>query len=115
MKIGTFEKTEDGQFHGQIKTLTKVAALVLYPNEDKTTEKAPDYRIVSNQTGAECGAAWNMMSQDDKPYISVKLDDPSFANTLWANLSKDEDGQCHLYWDRPKRKTQRDSANFETL
>ncbi len=112
MKLANFTKTDDGGFTGQIKTLTLNVTIFLVPNEEKTQERAPDFRITS-ETGAECGAAWNEMSQEDKPYISIKLDDPALPDTIWANLSRDEEGNHFLYWDRPKAK--RRSGNFETL
>lgn len=54
--IGTFTRQADGSYSGSIKTLSlNVKAAQLRPNE-KTDEKAPDYRIFSGQT--EFGAAW---------------------------------------------------------
>jgi uncharacterized protein (DUF736 family) len=52
--IGSFTKTADG-YTGSIKTLTlNVKTAVLRPNE-KTDEKAPDYRIFVGDT--EVGVA----------------------------------------------------------
>lgn len=104
MKIGTFTKTDDGTFRGRIETLNLSAELVLQPMADKANEKAPDFRVVSANTKVECGAGWHEMSRNNKPYISVKIDDPSFAYPIWAALTRDDGGEISLYWDRPKAK-----------
>ncbi len=112
MKIASFTKTETGAFTGEIKTLTLDVEITLEPVSNKTKERAPDYRVIS-ETGAECGAAWNEVSKEQKPYISLKIDDPALPDTIWANLSRDEDGSYTLYWDRPKAKPQ--TGEFGTL
>ncbi|MCB2062403.1 MAG: DUF736 domain-containing protein [Novosphingobium sp.] len=104
MKIGTFTKTDDGTFTGRIATLNLTADLIFQPAGDKTNDKAPDFRVVSANTNAECGAGWHEMSRNNKPYISVKIDDPSFAYPIWAALTRDDSGELSLYWDRPKAK-----------
>ena len=55
----------------------------LVPNKTKANEEAPDYRHYAG--GAEIGAAWQQDSKDgEKPYLAVKLDDPSFAAPIRA-------------------------------
>lgn len=94
--IGTFTQQGDG-YTGSIKTLTlNVKAAQLRPN-DKTDEKAPDYRIFSGQT--EFGAAWKKTSQQNREYLSVKLDDPSFPAPIYASLVEVEGGHS-LIWSR---------------
>jgi uncharacterized protein (DUF736 family) len=81
--IGTFTAQGDG-YTGSIKTLTlNVKAAVLRPNE-KSDDKAPDFRIFSGQT--EFGAAWKKTSRENRDYLSVKLDDPSFPAPIYASL-----------------------------
>ena len=70
---------------------------VLRPNE-KTDDKAPDFRIFAGQT--EFGAAWKKTSQQNREYLSVKLDDPSFTAPIYANLFEGDDGECALIWSR---------------
>ena len=114
MKIATFTKTETGTFTGQIQTLTLNVGITLTPNEDKANDRAPDYRITVTDTGAECGAAWNETSKEgNKPYISLKIDDPALPETTWSNLVKDDDETYALYWDRRKPKTK--SSDQEIL
>ncbi|MBX9616604.1 MAG: DUF736 domain-containing protein [Caulobacteraceae bacterium] len=94
--IGTFTQQGDG-YTGSIKTLTlNVKAAQLRPN-DKTDEKAPDYRIFSGQT--EFGAAWKKTSRESREYLSVKLDDPSFPAPIYASLVEVEGGHS-LIWSR---------------
>ena len=116
MKIGHFSKTEDGHFEGRIQTLTLTADVVFQPVIDKTNDKMPDFRIVAADTQSECGAGWNEMSRNNKPYISVKIDDPAFASPVWAALTRDDNGEFSLYWDRPKPKRNTSEApEQETL
>jgi len=94
--IGAFIAQGDG-YTGSIKTLTlNVRAAVLRPNE-KSDDKAPDYRIFAGQT--EFGAAWRKTSQQNRDYLSVKLDDPSFPAPIYASLVEAEDGHS-LIWSR---------------
>jgi antirestriction protein ArdC/uncharacterized protein (DUF736 family) len=94
--IGTFTAQGDG-YTGSIKTLTlNVKAAVLRPNE-KSDDKAPDFRIFAGQT--EFGAAWKKTSQQNRDYLSVKLDDPSFPAPIYASLVEVEGGHS-LIWSR---------------
>ena len=94
--IGTFTQQGDG-YAGSIKTLTlNVKGAQLRPNE-KTDEKAPDFRIFSGQT--EFGAAWKKTSRENRDYLSVKLDDPSFPAPIYASLVEVEGGHS-LIWSR---------------
>ena len=51
---------------------------------------------------AEVGAVWPKRSGEGSDYLSVKLDDPSFMNPIYANLIEDESSKTHtLIWSRP--------------
>ncbi|MGX1587888.1 DUF736 domain-containing protein [Brevundimonas diminuta] len=94
--IGTFTAQGDG-YSGSIKTLTlDVKAATFRPN-DKADDKAPDYRIFAGQT--EFGAAWRKTSRENRGYLSVKLDDPSFPAPIYASLVEVEGGHS-LIWSR---------------
>ncbi|WP_275166543.1 DUF736 domain-containing protein [Citrobacter koseri] len=97
--IGTFTAQGNG-FTGTVRTLTLNVKVMFVPN-DKGGEHAPDFRI---QTigGYDIGAAWNKISQAERTYLSVTLDDPFFPTTIYARLI-DEDGKHHLIWSRSKR------------
>ena len=45
------------------------------------------------------------VSQQDRPYISVKLDDPSLPAPIYASLHEDDEaGQFSMIWTRPQAK-----------
>jgi uncharacterized protein (DUF736 family) len=93
--IGTFTKADNG-YQGAIATLTLKAKLTLTAI-DKTGEKAPDFRVYAG--AVEIGAAWSATSKDNKPYLSVKLDDPSFPAPILARLITNDKGHA-LVWNR---------------
>ncbi|WP_312062455.1 DUF736 domain-containing protein [Brevundimonas sp.] len=94
--IGTFIAQGDG-YTGSIKTLTlNVKSATFRPNE-KSDDKAPDYRILAGTT--EFGAAWKKTSQQNREYLSVKLDDPSFPAPIYASLVESDEGHS-LIWSR---------------
>ena len=94
--IGTFTASETG-YTGTVKTLTlNVKAQLRLAESDG--DKAPDFRIFSG--AIEFGAAWKRMSRENRPYLSVKLDDPSFPAPIYASLIAAEDGKYNLVWSR---------------
>jgi uncharacterized protein (DUF736 family) len=103
MKIGTFTKSEEtGEFKGRVQTLTLGLDVRIFPIPMKSTAKAPDFRVVATTTNAEIGAGWKEIAQDTgNPYVSIKLDDPSFASPIWAALTQSEKGEISLFWTRP--------------
>ena len=100
--IGAFTKDDAGHYNGAIKTLTLNVKQATFRKVEKDNDKAPDFRIFSGQT--EFGAAWKKTSQQNRDYLSVKLDDPSFTAPIFANLFDDEDGKSfNLIWSRARR------------
>tara|TARA_R110000782_G_scaffold78276_6_gene155269 strand:- start:22465 stop:23010 length:546 start_codon:yes stop_codon:yes gene_type:complete len=96
--IGTFTQAANGSFTGTIKTLTLNAKATLRLI-DKESEKAPDYRLAVGSV--ECGAGWKKTSRENREYISVKLDDPTFPAPIYATLSEtDTAGEYALIWSR---------------
>ncbi len=93
--IGTFTK-QDGSFVGSLTTLTVKSKVTISPI-DKTSEKAPDFRVYAGN--AEIGAAWSATSKEGKAYLSVKLDDPSFTKPILARLVEMDKGHA-LVWTR---------------
>lgn len=93
--IGTFKK-QDGEFHGTLETLTINRPLTIRPVEQKAN-KGPDFRVYAG--AAEIGAAWSKTSEAKKEYLSVKLDDPSFASPILCRLIGTADGH-QLIWSR---------------
>ena len=97
--IGTFHKSEDGSYAGAIKTLTLNVKTALFRPADKDNDKAPDFRIFAGPT--EFGAAWKKTSRENRDYLSVKLDDPSFPAAIYASLVDGDDGYS-LIWSRAR-------------
>ena len=93
--IGTFTKNDTG-YQGNLATLTLKAKLTITAI-DKTGEKAPDFRVYAGNT--EVGAAWSSTSKEGKPYLSVKIDDPSFSAAILARLIENDKGFA-LVWNR---------------
>ena len=98
--IGSFTSNGDG-FNGTIKTLNlNVKAKMVRP--ERPSEKGPAFRILAGNV--EFGAAWQKTSTEGRDYLSVKLDDPSFTQPIFANLFDDEGGETYsLIWSRPRR------------
>ena len=94
--IGTFTKQEDG-FNGTLRTLAFSVKVKIVPIV-KDNDKGPDYHVLAG--AMEIGVAWQRQSKANKAYLSVRLDDPSFAAPVNARLVDAEDGSAVLYWTR---------------
>lgn len=97
--IGTFHKQADGSYAGAIKTLSLNVKSAQFRASETDNEKGPDFRIFAGQT--EFGAAWIKTSRENRDYLSVKLDDPSFPAPIYASLVDAEDGYA-LIWSRSR-------------
>jgi len=99
--IGNFKATQNG-YAGTLQTLTLGTDVEFQPVERKSSEKAPDFRIFVKKSGYEIGAAWETTSRETGAhYLSVKLDDPSFAAPIQCRLVKTGAELGHsLLWDR---------------
>jgi len=95
--IGTFSMDEAGNYNGAIKTLTLDVKQATLRKVEKDSDKAPDFRIFSGKV--EFGAAWKKTSRENRDYLSVKLDDPSFPAPIYANLVDADEGYS-LIWSR---------------
>src|SRR3546814_7356827 len=86
---GSFTKTANG-FTGTIRTLALSVKANIVPDEYKASEAAPDYRVFSGTV--ELGAGWKRTAKngEQRGYVSVKLDDPSFPAAIYANLVQTE-------------------------
>ena len=100
-RIGTFKKVS-GEYRGQITTLSVQAKSVRIAPEKDPSGNAPSHRVFIGDV--EVGAAWEKMTQDQRPYLSVKLDDPSFTAPIFAQLFAGEDGEHDLVWSRQTRR-----------
>lgn len=100
--IGTFRKIGN-EMLGEIVMLnlqTKNARIVR--DESVTSDNAPSHRIHVGR--AEIGAGWEKTSAEGRTYVSVKLDDPSFAAPIYASLFYSEDGEeAEMIWSRQRK------------
>jgi uncharacterized protein (DUF736 family) len=105
--IGTFKKMDNGDYQGDIVTLSLQARGVrIVPELDRTNDKAPTHRVFIGRV--EVGAGWTKTAtQSNREYLSLKLDDPSFRDAIFANLTQDGDeGDTYsLIWSRQRSKT----------
>ncbi|RRD26816.1 DUF736 domain-containing protein [Brucellaceae bacterium VT-16-1752] len=95
--IGTFTRTENG-FSGAVKTLNLNVKSVKFLPVEGENENGPDFRVLAGTT--EFGAAWKKQSDKGNAYLSVKLDDPSFAAPIYASLVETETEELALIWSR---------------
>ncbi|MEG3125087.1 DUF736 domain-containing protein [Sphingomonas sp. GB1N7] len=98
-QIGLFTRTSDG-FTGIVSTMSLETALTLLPADHFDVDNAPDFRV---------GAAWRRTGERAGAYLSLMIDDPSFAGPIHANLfqSNEGDGTHHLVWTRQSRRDSR--------
>ena len=101
--IGTFKKTGNNEFVGEIVTLSVQARNVrIVPETGRSAENAPSHRVFVGRV--EIGAAWAKRSNEGRNYLSVKLDDPSFNAPIYANLFDEEGGESYtLIWSRARK------------
>ena len=99
--IGTFKKTGNNEFNGEIVTLSLQTKNVrIVPEARATGENAPSHRVFVGR--AEIGAAWSKTSNEGRAYLGLKLDDPSVNAPIYANLFDDDEGEgFSLIWSRP--------------
>ena len=101
--IGTFKKAGN-EYVGDIVTLSVQAKGVrIVPVQNRPSDNAPTHRVTVGR--AEIGAAWTKRSNEDREYLGLKLDDPSFTGPIFANLFDDEGGDTYsLIWSRPSKR-----------
>lgn len=106
-RIGTFTRTADG-FTGRLHLLARDVDLVLVPAGPRTSDKAPDYRVLrADDDDGEVGAGWKHTGEKAGPYVSLVLDDPTLARPIRANLFRSEADESVylLQWNRPSRRS----------
>ena len=101
--IGTFTPSREGGWIGAIRTLTIDVKARLVPNDNRDSERAPDFRIFAGR--CELGAAWRERTSGENPkdYLSVRLDDPSLPEPIAAAMFEAADGKsAQLVWSRQR-------------
>jgi len=86
--IGQVTKQKNGNFKGQLKTLSFRAPIDILLNPSKSSDSQPDYRVYSGNI--DVGAGWRKKSKTSgEDYISLSLADPAFGpKKLYANLGR---------------------------
>ena len=86
--IGHVTKQKDGNFKGQLKTLSFRAPIDILLNPSKSSDTQPNYRVYSQTV--EIGAGWIKKGQTSgEDYVSLTLVDPAFGpKKLYANLGR---------------------------
>ena len=100
--IGSFKKSGN-EFQGAIVTMSvQTKGVRIVPEANRANGNAPSHRVYVGRA-VEIGAAWSKRSAEGRDYLSVKLDDPSFAAPIYANLFGDEGGDGYtLIWSRSR-------------
>ncbi|MER9412326.1 DUF736 domain-containing protein [Mesorhizobium sp. M0589] len=109
-QIGEFTRQKIG-YSGRIHTLSLNLDIAIVAAEASETENAPDYRVhVGSKDGLEIGAGWKRSSEKAGDYVSIQLDDPTYAQPIRANLFRNGDGQTSwsLHWTRPRDRSEKD-------
>lgn len=101
--IGYVTKLATGGYKGQLKTLSIRADIELVPNNTKTADTQPDFRVLAQ--GVEIGAAWIKTSGvSQKEYVSLSLAAPEFGpRVIYANLGRaagqDDEDSFAVIWN----------------
>jgi uncharacterized protein (DUF736 family) len=102
--IGTFTPAKNGGWEGSIQTLTISSKVRFVPNDNQSAEGAPAFRLFVGKV--EIGAAWKQHSNGENPrdYLSVRLDDPSLSEPVFAALFEDAERKgAQLVWSRQRK------------
>ena len=94
--IGQFRREGD-DFVGGLASLILDRPVRLVPTGRGQVGKAPDFLALA--PSGECGAAWRA-PETSGALLSLKLDDPAFAEPVHARLMAAEDGVYPLVWIR---------------
>jgi len=102
--IATLTQKTDGSLEGIFATIKVNAPIALIPNANKTSDVAPDYRIIHRRTGFEIGAGWYRSSQrTGEEYLSVKLEAPEIG-VIFGNVAPAPGGEPNrkvILWNNP--------------
>src|SRR3546814_18737728 len=84
--IGIFKPSKEGGWEGNLRTLGINERLRLVPNDDRSSDDAPAFRVMLGRQ--RIGDAWEACTQDGKErdYLRLRLHDPGFARPMHAAL-----------------------------
>lgn len=111
MQIGSFFRTASG-FEGRIQTVVLDVRITLVAAEASEADKAPDWRVHlgDDGEGPEIGAGWNESGERAGDYVSLRIDDPTFAQPIRAALFQNNGDQSawSLRWNRQQKPREQD-------
>jgi uncharacterized protein (DUF736 family) len=108
MKIGNFKYDRKADtYTGDIATLTFQRSGVQLKPVEKSGDKQPDYRLFGDNGSVEFGAAWKRKGEKGE-FLSVEIDDPALAGTLYGAIFTEKDGTAQLVWSRSSKKKAKD-------
>ena len=102
--IATLTQKNDGILEGVFATIRVNAPIAIVPNAQKSSEEAPDFRVIHRKTGFEIGAAWARTArQTGEEYLSVKLEAPEIG-VIFGNVAHAPGGDPTkkvILWNNP--------------
>jgi uncharacterized protein (DUF736 family) len=111
MQIGSFFRTANG-YEGIIETATLDIRISIIPADPADADKAPDWRIYRGDggDGPEIGAGWNETGERAGDYVSLRIDDPAFAQPIRAALFQNANDKSawSLRWNRQPKSREQD-------
>ena len=110
MQIGSFFRTASG-FEGIIETATLDIRISIVPADPTDAEKAPDWRVHrGDNEGPEIGAGWTETGERAGDYVSLRIDDPAFAQPIRAALFQNTSDKAagSLRWNRQPKSREQD-------
>ncbi|MGX5806033.1 DUF736 domain-containing protein [Bradyrhizobium sp. Arg314] len=103
--IANLTTKADGSMEGVFATLRINAPIAVLPNATKSSEDAPDYRVINKRTGFEIGAGWNRISpRTGAEYTSIRLEAPEIG-VIFGNVAPAPGGEENkrvILWNNPE-------------
>ena len=109
-QIGEFARNPTG-YSGRIRTLSLDLDVAIIVAEASDAEHAPDYRVhADSEDGPAIGAGWKRSGEKAGEFVSLLIDDPTFAQPIRANLFQNSDDKksWSLQWSRPRDRAEKD-------
>ena len=109
-QIGEFIRQDAGYF-GRIRTLSLNLEIAIVAVEASDADNAPDYRVLAgDEDGGTIGAGWKHSSEKAGEFVSLQIDDPTFAQPIRAYLFQngDDEKSWSLQWSRQRDRAEKD-------
>lgn len=109
-QIGEFTRNTTG-YSGHILTLSLDLDVAIIAAEASDVENAPDYRVhAGSEDGPAIGAGWKRSGEKAGEFVSLLIDDPTFAQPIRANLFQNSHDKksWSLQWSRPRDRAEKD-------